>query len=33
MIRISQWKLVRHHHANFLDELYNLEEDPGETGN
>jgi uncharacterized sulfatase len=33
MIRTRQWKLVRHHHANFLDELYNLEEDPGETRN
>jgi choline-sulfatase len=33
MIRTSQWKLVRHHQANFLDELYNLEDDPGETRN
>jgi len=33
MIRTSKWKLVRHHHANFLDELYNLEKDPGETRN
>jgi uncharacterized sulfatase len=33
MIRTSKWKLVRHHHANFLDELYNLEDDPGESRN
>lgn len=33
MIRTGQWKLVRHHHANFLDELYNLENDPGEVRN
>ncbi|HMF14933.1 MAG TPA: sulfatase-like hydrolase/transferase, partial [Gemmataceae bacterium] len=33
MIRTNQWKLVRHHHAKFLDELYNLEDDPGETRN
>ncbi|HEY2931440.1 MAG TPA: sulfatase-like hydrolase/transferase [Acidobacteriota bacterium] len=33
MIRTSQWKLVRHHFANSLDELYNLEADPGETKN
>jgi uncharacterized sulfatase len=33
MIRTSQWKLVRHHRASFLDELYNLEDDPGETRN
>jgi arylsulfatase A-like enzyme len=33
MIRTSKWKLVRHHHANFLDELYNLENDPNETRN
>ncbi|MGH7169166.1 MAG: sulfatase family protein [Gemmataceae bacterium] len=33
MIRTSQWKLIRHHHANGLDELYNLEDDPGETRN
>lgn len=33
MVRIAEWKLVRHHHANGLDELYNLKEDPGETRN
>ena len=33
MIRTDQWKLVRHHFANNLDELYNLEADPGETRN
>jgi len=33
MIRTDQWKLVRHHQANFLDELYNLNDDPGETRN
>ncbi len=33
MIRTSSWKLVRHHHANELDELYDLQNDPGETRN
>jgi uncharacterized sulfatase len=33
MIRTDQWKLVRHHHANGLDELYDLVSDPGETRN
>lgn len=33
MIRTRQWKLVRHYHANFMDELYNLEDDPAETRN
>lgn len=33
MIRTSQWKLVRHYYANFLDELYQLREDPGEKRN
>jgi uncharacterized sulfatase len=33
MVRTADWKLVRHHHANFLDELYNLKDDPGETKN
>jgi uncharacterized sulfatase len=33
MIRTHEWKLVRHHHAMFMDELYNLKEDPGETKN
>jgi choline-sulfatase len=33
MIRTPKWKLVRHHMANGLNELYNLEDDPGETKN
>jgi choline-sulfatase len=33
MIRTGEWKLVRHHHANLLDELYNLKDDPDETRN
>jgi uncharacterized sulfatase len=33
MIRTDEWKLVRHHHANQMDELYNLKDDPGETRN
>jgi uncharacterized sulfatase len=33
MIRTAKWKLVRHHHANLLDELYDLKNDPGETRN
>ncbi len=33
MIRTSKWKLVRHYFSNFLDELYDLEKDPGETRN
>ncbi|MFQ5930011.1 MAG: sulfatase, partial [Acidobacteriota bacterium] len=33
MIRTPKWKLVRHYFANFLHELYNLEEDPEETKN
>jgi len=33
MIRTADWKLVRHHHANFMDELYHLSEDPGEFKN
>lgn len=33
MIRTAQWKLVRHHHANFMDELYHLTIDPGEMKN
>ena len=33
MIRTGNWKLVRHHHANELDELYDLQNDPGETRN
>lgn len=33
MVRTRDWKLVRHPRANFLDELYHLAEDPGETRN
>jgi arylsulfatase A-like enzyme len=33
MVRTAKWKLVRHHKANFLDELYDLEKDPGEERN
>jgi uncharacterized sulfatase len=33
MIRTNDWKLVRHHRANGLDELYDLKNDPGETRN
>jgi uncharacterized sulfatase len=33
MIRTEKWVLIRHHFSNFLDELYNLEEDPGQTKN
>jgi uncharacterized sulfatase len=33
MIRTERWKLVRHYRANYLDELYDLKEDPGETWN
>jgi uncharacterized sulfatase len=33
MIRTDEWKLVRHHHAHFLDELYHLKDDPGEQRN
>jgi arylsulfatase A-like enzyme len=33
MIRTPDWKLVRHHLANLLDELYDLKNDPGETRN
>ena len=33
MIRTDEWKLVRHHYANQMDELYNLKSDPGETRN
>src|SRR4030095_2157558 len=33
MIRTHSWKLVRHYHANELDELYDLLSDPGETRN
>ncbi|MGI8783182.1 MAG: sulfatase family protein [Acidobacteriota bacterium] len=33
MIRTADWKLVRHHFTDFLDELYDLKNDPGETKN
>jgi choline-sulfatase len=33
MIRTDRYKLVRHHLANGLNELYDLREDPGETKN
>ena len=33
MIRTEEWKLVRHHLTNLLDELYDLRDDPGETQN
>jgi uncharacterized sulfatase len=33
MIRTAEWKLVRHHRANLLDELYHLKDDPGEIRN
>jgi uncharacterized sulfatase len=33
MIRTPKWKLVRFHFANNLNELYDLEADPGETNN
>jgi arylsulfatase A-like enzyme len=33
MIRTPEWKLVRHHFCNGMDELYHLSKDPGETQN
>lgn len=33
MIRTDRWKLVRHHFAWGLDELYDLQDDPGELRN
>ncbi len=33
MIRTADWKLVKHYHANLMDELYDLKKDPGETQN
>ena len=33
MIRTDEWKYVRHFHENLMDELYDLEKDPGETNN
>ncbi len=32
-IRTPRWNLVRHHFANMMDELYDLENDPDETTN
>lgn len=33
MVRTEEWKYVRHFHANLMDELYNLKDDPEETRN
>jgi choline-sulfatase len=33
MVRTPKWKLVRHHFTSGLDELYDLENDPGEKDN
>lgn len=33
MLRTNDWKLVRYYHANELDELYDLKNDPGELTN
>jgi uncharacterized sulfatase len=33
MIRTDEWKLVRYYNAKFMDQLYNLKEDPKETKN
>lgn len=33
MLRTNDWKLVRHYRANGLDELYDLNNDPGERVN
>jgi len=33
MIRSNKYKYVRHFKANFMDELYDLEADPGEKRN
>jgi arylsulfatase A-like enzyme len=32
-IRTNEWKLVRHHYVEGIDELYHVSEDPGETVN
>src|SRR5262249_47826272 len=32
-VRTERYHLVRHHYTNFLDELYDLEQDPGELRN
>ena len=33
MIRTERWKFVKHFHENMMDELYDLQKDPGETHN
>ncbi len=33
MVRTPKWKLIRFHFTNNLNELYDLEADPGETTN
>jgi len=33
MIRTDRWKLIRSYKTNLLDELYNLQDDPGEMKN
>jgi uncharacterized sulfatase len=33
MVRTDRWKLVKHYHENQMDELYDLQNDPGETKN
>jgi uncharacterized sulfatase len=33
MVRTAQWKLIRFHHALGMDEMYHLQDDPGETRN
>lgn len=33
MLRTDRWKLVRHYYTNYLDELYDLQDDPGEERN
>jgi uncharacterized sulfatase len=33
MIRTDRWKYVKHYHENLMDELYDLQNDPGETKN
>ena len=33
MIRTDHWKYVKHYHENMMDELYDIQNDPGETTN
>jgi uncharacterized sulfatase len=33
MIRTPRWKFVKHFHENMMDELYDLQKDPGEVRN